>query len=175
MLNQLPIKKEYLLVAATALLLLICYQLAFKRTLEAWQTNRQLKAQLAQAADLSYQPAYLERKNNNLARIIDCYQADTAAFRSNSISTIASIAEKEQVKLSEVPVQNPLYHTDRFIIQKLNFEGNFFTLAKMLNQLQALKGIGIVRSADYKTTENRSGPGSARKLMLEVYLETVHN
>jgi DNA polymerase III delta prime subunit len=175
MLNQLPIKKDYLLIAATIIFLLLCYQLAFKKTLEAWQTNKQLKAQIGRAADLSYQPAYVQRKNNNLNKIISLYKIDTTAFRSSIVSTIASIAEKEQVKLSEVPVQNPLYHTDHFIIQKLNFEGSFFALAKVLNRLQALKGIGIVRSADYKTTEVRSGSNPAKKLTLEVYLETVNN
>jgi hypothetical protein len=174
MLKQLPIKKDYLLIAATVLLLLLCYQLDFKKTLEAWQTNRQLKAELAQAADLSYQPAYLERKNNNLARIIARYKTDTAVFRSNSISTIASIAEKEQVKLSEVPLQNPLFRSGQFTIQKLSFEGGFFPLVKVLSQLQSLKDIGIVRSVDFKTTKTRSATAPPKKLTLEVYLETVN-
>jgi hypothetical protein len=174
MINQLLIKKNYLLIAGTAIFLLLCYQLAFKKTLEAWQTNKQLQAKLAQAADLNYQPAYLERKNNNLGRIIDRYKTDTAAFRSNSISTIASIAEKEQVKLSEVPVQNPLFHSGQFTIQKLSFEGGFFALIKVVNQLQALKGIGMVRSVDFKTTETRSGSNLSKKLMVDVYLETAH-
>lgn len=173
MLQQLPIKKDYLLIAATIILLLLCYQLAFKKTLEAWQINRQLKSQLAQAADLSYQPAYLERKNRNLSQIIARYNMDTLAFRSISISMIAAIAAKEQVKLSEVPVQNAFYHADQFSVQKLGFEGGYFALAKVLSQLQASAGIGIVRSADFKSTENRSQTGTTQKLTLEVYLETV--
>lgn len=172
MLKQIPIKKEYLLIAASVILLLLCYQLAFKKTLAAWQINKQLKAQLAQAADLSYQPAYLERKNKNLSKIINGYKTDTMAFRSNTISAIASIAEKEDVKLSEVPLQDPLYHTDRFIIQKLNFEGGFFALTKVLNQLQAASGIGGGRAATYRVTGLRSGADETKKLVLEVYLET---
>jgi hypothetical protein len=173
MLKQLPIKKEYLLIAASIVLLLLCYQFAFKRTIEAWQINKHLKAQLAQAADLSYQPAYLERKNNNLSKIIARYKTDTVAFRSNTISIISSIAEKENVKLSEVPLQDPLYHTDKFIVQKLNFEGSFFALTKVLNQLLATSGIGSVRAATYKVVGLRQGNDDAKKLVLEVYLETV--
>lgn len=175
MFKQIPVKKEYLLAAATAVLLLFCYQLAFKKTLEAWQVNRQLKAQAARAADLSYQPAYLERKNSNLARILARYQTDTLAFRSSTINTIAAIAAKEQVKLSEVPVQNPFYHADRFMIQKLGFEGGFFALEKVLDQLQASKDIGMVRSADFKVVEVRAGSKPVRQLVLEVYLETPLN
>jgi hypothetical protein len=173
MLKQIPIKKEYLLIAASIVLLLLCYQLAFKKTIEAWQVNMQLKSQIAQAADLSYQPAYLERKNNNLSKIIALYKTDTVAFRSNTISVISSIAEKENVKLSEVPLQDPLYHADQFIIQKLNFEGSFFALTKVLNRLQATSGIGVVRAATYKVVGIRSGADDVKKLVLEVYLETV--
>jgi hypothetical protein len=172
MLKQLPIKKEYVLIAAAVVLLLLSYQLAFKKTMEAWQINKHLKAQLFEATNLSYQPAYLERKNKNLTNIIGRYKTDTVAFRSNIISTISAIAEKENVKLSEVPVQDPLYHTDQFIIQKLNFEGSFFALTKVLKQLQATKGIGVVRSASYKAVNVRSNTDEAKKLTMEVYLET---
>ena len=173
MLKQIPIKKEYLLIAASIVLLLLCYQLAFKKTAAAWQINKQLKAQIAQAADLSYQPAYLERKNNNLSKIISLYKTDTIAYRNNTISAISSIAEKENVKLSEVPLQDPLYHTDQFIIQKLNFEGDFFALTKVLNQLQTTSGIGIVRSATYKVMGIRPVNDEAKRLVLEVYLQIV--
>lgn len=173
MLKQIPIKREYLLIAVSIVLLLLCYQLAFKKTIEAWQVNKQLKTQVAQAADLSYQPAYLERKNNNLSKIIALYKTDTIAFRSNTISVISSIAESENVKLSEVPLQDPIYHADQFIIQKLDFEGGFFALTKVLNQLQATNGVGVVRAATYKVTGTRSGVDDVRKLVLEVYLEAV--
>jgi hypothetical protein len=173
MLKQIPIKKEYLLVAAAIVLLLLCFELAFKKTIEAWQLNKQLNAQIAQAAELSYQPAYLERKNNNLSKIIALYKTDTVAFRSNTISAISAIAEKENVKLSEVPLQDPLYHADKFIIQKLNFEGNFFTLTKVFNQLQGTGGVGIVRAATYRVTAVKPAVDDTKKLVLEVYLETV--
>jgi len=173
MFRQLPIKKNHLLIAAAAILFLFCYQLAFKRTLEAWQANKQLQTKIAAAADVSYQPAYVQRKNANLDKIIALYKTDTTALRSSIVSAIGALAEQNQVKLSEVPVQNPLYHTDRFIIQKLGFEGDFFSLIKMLNKLQALKGIGIIRSAGFKATEIRAGNKQGKKLTLEVYLETA--
>jgi len=171
MLKQLPLKKEYLLIAAAIVLLLLGYKLAFKQTFEAWQTNRQLKEQLARSSDLSYQPGYLERKSVNLNKVIDLYRADTAAFRNNSISTISVIAGKENVKLSEVPSQDPFFHTDKFIIQKLDFEGDFFSLTKTLNNLQATTGIGIIRSVSYKLTGNSMDLNKDRKPVLEVYLE----
>jgi hypothetical protein len=164
-------KKQYLLLAGTFLFVLISYQLAFKGTLAAWQTRGQLTAQLSRAADLAYQPGYLQRKNDNLEKVIRLYKADTVAFRSNSISRIAALAEKEKVKLSEVPIQDPFYHTGQFILQKLGFEGDFFALTRVLHQLQSTSGIGIIRSASYKVTGNSQNPAGDHKLVLEVYLE----
>src|ERR1700748_900404 len=109
MLEKLPIKKEYLLIAATIVLLLLSYQLAFKHTIEAWQTNTELRSKLSKSGDLSFQPGYLERKSANIDKIISQYKADTTEFRSNIINVISSIAEKENVKLTEVPVQDVSY------------------------------------------------------------------
>jgi len=171
MLKKLPFKKNHLLIAGIFILLWIGYNLAFKLTIAAWQINRQLKTQLRQSADISYQPAYLERKNANLSKIINLYRADTVSFRNNSISIISGIAEKENVKLSEVPTQDPFYHTDQFIIQKLGFEGVFFSLTKVFKQLQATNNIGIIRSATYKLTGLKTNMDNDKKLMLEVCLE----
>jgi len=171
MLKQLHLKKEYLLITGAIVLLLLSYQLAFKQTFEAWQTHSQLKAQVVQSTDLSYQPGYLERKDTNLGKVIDLYKADTVAFRNNSISTISVIAGKENVKLSEVPTQDPFFHTDKFIVQKLDFEGDFFSLTKTLNNLRTTNGIGMIRSASYKLTGTQTYLDKDRKLVLEVYLE----
>ena|ERR1700743_391509 len=171
MLKQLPIKKEHLLIVATIVLLWLSYKLAFKGTIEAWKNNRQLKEQLTRSTDLSYQPGYLERKNNNLEKILKFYKADTAAFRNHSIDIISSIAEKENVKLSEVPTQDPFYHTDKFIIQKLGFEGDFFSLTKVFHQLQLTNDIGIVRSATYKIPRTNPNNQKDKKLVLEICLE----
>jgi len=171
MLKRLLIKKEYLLILASIVLLWLSYKLAFKGTIEAWQNNRQLKTQLTRSTDLSYQPGYLERKNSNLDKILKLYKADTAAFRNNSINIISAIAEKESVKLSEVPMQDPFYHTDKFIIQKLGFEGDFFSLTKVLHQLQLTNDIGIIRSATYKMSGTNPTTQKDKKLVLEVCLE----
>jgi hypothetical protein len=67
-------------------------------------------------------------------------------------------------------LQDPLYHRDKFIIQKLDFEGSFFALTKVFNQLQATNGIGVVRAASYRVISLRSGNDDVKKLVLDVYL-----
>jgi hypothetical protein len=159
-------------VAVTMALLLLSYKLAFQKTLGAWRTNTQLKSELEQVADIRYQPDYLMRKNVNLTRIIDLYKSDTIAFRNNSLSTISIIADKQNVKLSEVPLQEPILHTNNLIIQKLNFEGDFFALTKTINALQTANNIGVIRSVSYKLTKGQTNTNDKR-LVGEVYFEIV--
>lgn len=171
MIKALLHKKEYWLIAATAMLMLLCYQLAFKKTIQAWQTNSQLKAQLAQASDLSYQPGYLQRKTQNLEMILARYRTDTLSLRGNTIATIASIAEKEGIKLSGVPDQDPAFNTARFIIQKLDFEGSYPALVKTLSRLEEQQNIGVPRSISLKTIEERTADKTTGKTVMEVLME----
>jgi hypothetical protein len=171
MLNVRNIKRQYLLVAAALVLTAGCYELAFKKTITAWQINRQLKSQLARSFDVSFQPEYNRRKNANLDRLLNLYKADTINFRSSIIGKISSIAEKENVKLSDVPSPDSFYRTQRFLIQKLSFEGDYFGLIKVLDDLHNTSGIGVLRSASLRSMNNINAPKNDQKIKMEVCLE----
>ncbi len=155
------------------MLLLLCYQLAFRVTFAAWKVNRHLKEELASAGSLNYQPGYLTRKNANLDMIINRYKADSVTWRNNTINIVAIAAEKVDVRLSAVPAQDVLFSTDKYSIQKLVFEGGFFQMVKLLGQLQDMQQIGYVRSVTLKAAENRSGKDASARLFMEIYLEVL--
>jgi hypothetical protein len=165
------IKKEYVLIAGTIILLYISYQLAFKKTIEAIHIHNRLSAEVASASDLSYQPGYLERKSRNLDAIEQKYQMDSLSLRGNTIALISQVAEKEHVKLSEVPDQDPLYRNEHFIIQRLDFEGDYFSLTRMLHQLELTNGIGVSRSVTWKAMDKVPGNHIDKKLILQVCFE----
>jgi len=167
-------KKEYLFISAVMILLVICYQLAFKKTIGAWQLNKRLKSQLVQSSDVSIQPGYTERKNTNLDWVLDLYKADTMNFRSNTISKISSVAETENVKLAEVPNQDPIYSNAGFRIQKLDFEGDYFSLMKIFQRLSQTKDAGVIRSAVFKQKRETANEENAKKLIMELYFETIN-
>jgi hypothetical protein len=58
-------------------------------------------------------------------------------------------------------------------VQKLDFEGDFFSLTKTLNNLQSTGGIGVIRCASYQLLTTRANLKEGKKLVLEVYLEIV--
>ncbi len=172
MFDKLPIKKEYLLFAGAIILLMACYRFAFSKTVAAWQLHKQLKTQLTTASDPGIQPAYLVRKSANLGKILDSYRTDTITLRSNAINTITEIAQKENVKLSEVPLPDPIYHTEQYIIQKIEIEGNYFGLLSFQNQIQKVKGIGQVCSATYSTVKGLNESGK-NKMVMTLYFEII--
>ncbi|QEM09148.1 hypothetical protein [Mucilaginibacter rubeus] len=173
MLKYWPFKKDYLLVLIIALMVTAGYKLAFKRTMEARSLNKEFKEQLKQQHSVADQPGYTERKDTNLARIIGLYRVDTVTFRNNAINSIALIAEKNNVKFISAPLQEKRYHTEKYMLQKLSFSGDFFSLLKLLNQLQAAKGTGMIRSCSFRVPSGRASPEVAKSVLLDIVFQVV--
>jgi hypothetical protein len=173
MLKYWPFKKVYLLVLGAVLLAVTGYELAFKHALDARSVNRQLREQLAQQNNATEQPGYTDRKNANLDRIIALYHADTVTYRSSAINATAFLAEKNNVKFVSAPVQDKDYHTDKYILQKLTFSGDYFSLLKLLNQLQGASGTGMIRSCSFRVPVRRDVPLDDGKVLLEVFFEVI--
>ena len=74
--------------------------------------------------------------------------------------------------MSDVPLQNTLYRNDKYIIQKLSFEGGYFALLKVLNQLQNADRIGMIRSFVLKMQKANSN-ADAGKIVMDVYFEII--
>jgi hypothetical protein len=163
------INKKYGVIGGSLLLLILCFELAFKNSFEAYQTNQNLKAQLSQTSELSYQPGYLHRKEQNLDAILSHYRSDSSALRGNTIANLSRLAEKGNVKLSEVPVEDPVFHTDQYIIERLKFVGDFKSLVKTLDYWEVSEGMGISRSIVMKTL--KSDEPANQKIVMEVLLE----
>jgi len=163
------LNKKYGAIAGSLLALAICYELAFKVTLEAYGTNEDLKAQLSQSSGLSYQPGYLKRKARNLDVLLQRYQSDSSALRGNTIAGISRLAKRGNVRLSEVPVEDPAWHTEQYIIERLKFEGDFKSLVKTLSYLEASEGMGVSRSVIVKAA--KADDYANKKTAMEVLLE----
>jgi len=171
MFKNLTIKKDYLLVAGVVLLLIISYEVAIKRTVDAWRLHNRLTRQLAQTADLSYQPGYLERKKRNLDSIVRNFRVDTALMRSNVINTLSREAEKSGVKLSGVPDQDPSFSTAAFIVQQMEFKGDFFALLTLLNKLSHEKELGYIRTVRIRAPKPGVPGTDTRQLTMQLYIE----
>ncbi|WP_426672072.1 hypothetical protein ACPPVU_12655 [Mucilaginibacter sp. McL0603] len=164
-------KKRWALPIGAIILFLFCYQVAFKKSLEAWRLHTSLAKTLAASGDVSATPDFEQKKSRNLDRIIDLYKADTADFRSNILARIAAIAGNENVKLTDVPTRGQGSADGHLHIQRLGFEGDYFSLMKTLMRLEQAKGIGMIRSATLKVSTPADGTEKMKKTVLSVYFE----
>lgn len=169
MFKQISIKREYLLVAISILLLFLCYQLAIKKTIMAYQAHKDFVTKLDNSSNLNYQPDYLQRKSRNLDELLKKYELDSMAFRGDVLVVIAALAQRENVKLINIPVPDPSYNLPAFELQRLDFEGDYFSLLRLYNQFYYKKDIGVIRSLRFKKI--KSSPDAESKLVMEVLME----
>ncbi|MES2063497.1 MAG: hypothetical protein V4456_16330 [Bacteroidota bacterium] len=164
-------EQKYLLYAAVAIFFLICYQLAFKPTIEAWQSNSELKDRMLQSGGTSGQPAYLIRKKVNLDTLVARFKIDTGLFRTGVLNKIALIAQKQDVKLVDIPTPDQLSSAGPYLIQKLVMEGNYFALLKTLNDLRSADQVGFIRSVSIRMPERDTQVKQG--LAMTIYLEII--
>ena len=165
---------KYLPAALRLLLLLLCYQAAFRPTLEVFRQNRELTAQLDAANDIGSQPGYSERKLSNVSRLLGAYKADTTVFREGMINTLSVLAEKNNVRLTAVPLELPAVGLQQQILtQKLQIEGDYFALLRVLDQLQGTAGAGWVRSVSIGAGGNDRAPLRPGMVLMELTVTAI--
>ncbi|MDO3645235.1 hypothetical protein [Mucilaginibacter sp. L3T2-6] len=158
--------------AVLVVFLLICYRLSISRTVEAWQLNKQLTSRSAHISDISVQPSYIVRKGRNIKNILGLYRIDSAELRNNIISKIASMADIENVHLSEAPMQSAPDSTSKAVLQQLNFAGNYGNILKFLNKLQHTRGLGLVRTVIIQR-DKKLKEADKKLLACQIYLEML--
>ncbi|MGY4538132.1 hypothetical protein ACVW0P_002552 [Mucilaginibacter sp. UYNi724] len=164
--------RKYILWAALVAFLLICYQLAFKPTIEAWSNNRVLTANAAQSNTETTKPLYQVRKKRNLDTLIARFRIDTAVFRNQVLNKIGLIAQKQNVRLTDIPVPDALSSTGSYLIQKLVMEGEYNALLYTLDQMRSTAEIGFIRSVALQMPD-RDRLTKQQVLHMTVYVETI--
>jgi hypothetical protein len=165
------VKKSYLYLVAMGVVICLCYLLAVKPTISAFQHNRELNNEVNNVA-LGHQSGYQVRISLNQSKIIARYTSDTVGFRTMLVSRVAEIADKEHVKIIGVPVEikQQLKH---YNLQKLVLKGRFFALTKVIDEVQHTMGLGYVRSAVLATEYRPELNKRSDEVDLDLFLEII--
>lgn len=162
-------KNNILLAVGILALTFLTYQFAIKNTIAAYETNKRLKTSLM-SNSVEFLPAdFMQRKDRNLKKILGKYSLDPVTFKGKSIGEVASIAERENLKLIEIPVLDPFYNTEKFLIQRMDFEGDFYSIVRFIQRIQNEQKVGVLKSLSLKTEMN--GIEQGKKLSLEIFLQ----
>ncbi len=163
-------KQGYTWGAAAVIVLVICYQLAFKKTIEAWELNKRLTLQMRQSSDVSVPPGYLKRKEKNLDRLLDLFKPGDNNSRGEIINKVSIAAESEHLKVEEVPLPDTSAENGGYVIQRMFLSGEYFAALRTLHKLEQNNEAGMIRSLTLKTAKTQDIKND-KKLLLEISFE----
>ena len=92
-------RKNIILLAATIIVLVLCYQLAIKKTLDYKTRYIALKAEERLFDDIPKQFGVLNEKNKYYDSLLNTYQIGETSIQNNLLKTINKIAKEEQLKI----------------------------------------------------------------------------
>jgi hypothetical protein len=105
------VQKNKLLLPVAGIVIVLCWFLAFSKTFEAIQVNRQLTSQVATDNDISFNPAHTERKVAALNRILKSYKVNEAEWSNQLWMKASAIAMKHKVGI-DYTMTRPLAEPD---------------------------------------------------------------
>ena len=169
MIKNLLKKRDIILVLGIVFFAFICYQFAIKNTLDAYKQNQKLAGALRGNSVGKLPVGFMKRKSQNLDKILIKYTLDSATFKGRAVGEIASIAEEENLKLIEIPIMEPFYNTEYFLIQRIDFEGDYYSIVKFIKRVQSRNNVGVLRSLSMKT--RKKGDEKGKSIILELFLQ----
>ncbi len=152
-------QKNALLAASTLLLLLLSWNLAFRKTASEWLRHRELMAATNSNAALADQPGYLRSLNGQLDRLLDSYRVDSMTWKSDLWLTASNIAEQKQIEVDFEPAATPSLNAQTPVMQQtIRFSGHFVQLVALVDTLEKITGNGQVSSLHFKIDDASDKP-----------------
>lgn len=139
-----------LVVPILLLLLLVCYQLAFKKTWESYREYSLLKEQGLGANRLSVSPLYTLSRIKKVDELYQRFNVDTLAWKNTLWNNAAGLAQQHACMIHAYPpVKVVQYEQQRFYRQALGFSGEFGNLLQLLRKLSYLKNTGMLSGISF--------------------------
>ena len=135
--------------------LLICYKLAFTRTLEAYSEHRN-HIQSQQVLDASFTSASMvAAKQGQINRFLSTFILDTADARKNLLFVVTSFCNENRLKLKEYkPLGTRMASGQKMVTRMVTVEGDFIKCLQFVYTLEKRMQVGRISSVYYKTFNN---------------------
>ena len=166
--------KNYLLAGICLVLVLLCWQLAFKKTFAAVALNHELELKDQDKSAMAYNPNYLEQKHKVLGQLLSRYTVDSVAWKNDFWLAISRISELNRVNVEYNPGKLKLLgdSSDVTARQNISFEGDYGNLVRLLDSLEKTKGIGLISSLGFRT-KKKQGFDALQKLYLDCSISVI--
>lgn len=152
MLNRLDaVTKNKLILPVFVFGLLLCWLLAFSKTLEAVKLNRRLKNESEKMNDISFNPAHLQQKLTALDLILKGYKVDEE-WNDHLWTKASAVAAKLNVGV-DFTLDKSSADVDSTSVgrsQSLYFYGGYIPLVKLVDSLERSRGVGKISALQVK-------------------------
>lgn len=168
-------KRNKLLYAAAALMLLLAWWLAFRKTYDAYQTNKKLSALMGN--DISHNAQYqLVSKAKILDSLSQVYQTDSMSwndnFLTNAIRAVNSPAI--QVYFNNIPAKGAQLQSDSTTTRSklLTIKGDYRAIVKSISELEKISTLGYLSSVNLKLDLKKNNNDQKKVIEGEVGFRT---
>lgn len=146
-----------LMIPLALLLGLVAWQLAFKKTWEAYRKYSALSDTEDPAGTLSalsISPAYSASRKKVVDVLYERYRVDTLNWKNQLWNHCAVLSGKYGCSVQTFPAWKPLnYNSTTLLRQEVVFAGNYAGLLRLQQALDTLKGIGLLAGLSYIRNE----------------------
>ncbi len=163
--------KNRLLLLGAALLLLLSWPLALRKTFDSISLHHDLNRRRADKSDLSYNPQYLSEKDRTLDHLLSRYTLDSAEWKNEFWLKVSGAATGKGITVNYTPEQMKLMADtgkSKVIRQNISFSAGYGKLMALLDTLERMEGVGFVSSAKFERVKNMNAEGGDK-----LYLRTV--
>ena len=142
------------IIPIMALVLLLCYQLAFKSTWKSFHEYQQLSELTDTDEAISVSPAYSLRREAGINELYKRYQVDTLKWKNRLWDQCAISSQRLDCSVQGFPAWKRVKYGDQVLItQEVIFKGSFHNLLKLEHALNTVKDIGLTGGLSFSKNE----------------------
>jgi hypothetical protein len=154
------------------LALLICYQMAIKRTVREYLKDEVQVETTDVGTFSSMSVAELQNRNVQASNLYNLYLLDTLNPEKNLLSIASNFCKTNNLRLKEYkPIRVGNNDSSKVLIRIVTVEGSFINCLKFLFELETRKNSGRVSSAEFNTFKDTQD----KKMKLEciIYIQNL--
>lgn len=163
--------KNRLLILASAALIVLSYQLAFKETVASISRYHQLKMEAAAVSPMT--STITRGQLAAVRRIAKQYSVDSAAWKSDFWIKAASIAGEKGAEISFIPAEMRNGPGLSTLKQEVRFNGNFKALLFVVDSLEKSKELGVISALSLERKGDGLSTGTSPTIQATVICSAI--
>lgn len=160
------------MLAGYALLLVVCYRLAIRKTVDEYFLYCKKSANAQQATTNEGNYLLLKKKKEQLQAIERKYLTDTAMMDRKILVTLDNYCQELQLNLREYKPSAPGTE-GKVWTRSITLEGNFANITRLIYQFEQKEQLCRIASVHYKSYQDNAN--KKNKLSCIIYLQNLYN